>query len=72
MKNQEEKIETMKNENEVLWGEVMSLRLKQSRQQNIVNKLIQFLVVVGGRKRPFQPGMEGMHLALEDAGVEDA
>jgi len=72
MMNQEEKLETMKNENEALWGEVINLRLKQSRQQKVVNKLIQFLAVMGGRKRPFQPDMEGgSRLALEDEGVEE-
>jgi len=66
------RLEAMKNENEALWGEVMSLRLRHSKQQKIVNKLIQFLVALvqpRGRKRSFQSRMGGGHLALEDTGV---
>ena len=65
------RLEAMKNENEALWGEVMSLRLRHSKQQKIVNKLIQFLVALvqpRGRKRSFQSRMGGGHLALEDTG----
>lgn len=37
-------------ENELLWREVASLRQKHVKQQQIVNKLIQFLIhLVGGR-----------------------
>ena len=37
-------------ENELLWREVASLRQKHSKQQQIVNKLIQFLIhLVRGR-----------------------
>ena len=32
------KLDTMRNENEALWGEVLNLRQKHSQQQKIVNK----------------------------------
>jgi len=47
------KLDTMKNENEALWREVLSLRQKHTQQQKIVNKLIQFLVAL------VQPRMGG-------------
>ena len=40
------KLDTMRNENEALWREVLGLRQKHSQQQKIVNKLIQFLVAL--------------------------
>ncbi|CAC5400410.1 HSF1 [Mytilus coruscus] len=44
------KLQSMKRENELLWREVASLRQKHVKQQQIVNKLIQFLIhLVGGR-----------------------
>lgn len=54
MKSKQETVSTklisMKRENELLWREVASLRQKHSKQQQIVNKLIQFLIhLVGGR-----------------------
>ncbi|PNF19511.1 hypothetical protein B7P43_G02332 [Cryptotermes secundus] len=39
-------LSTMKRENEVLWREVAILREKHRKQQQIVNKLIQFLVTM--------------------------
>ena len=67
------KLETMKNENEALWGEVHSLRLKHNQQQKIVNKLIQFLVALVQprmskgikRKRFRHPSFPSHQLALE-------
>ena len=50
------KLDTMRSENEALWGEVLSLRQKHNQQQKIVNKLIQFLVALvqpRGMKRSF-------------------
>ena len=35
------KLDSMRSENEALWGEVLSLRQKHNQQQKIVNKLIQ-------------------------------
>jgi len=63
------KLDTMRNENEALWREVLGLRQKHSQQQKIVNKLIQFLVALvqpsrmGTMKRRFTA--EPL-LALED------
>jgi len=67
------KLDTMKNENEALWREVLSLRQKHTQQQKIVNKLIQFLVALvqprmGSMKRRY-PTVPGMQLAIEEAGV---
>ncbi|XP_069113808.1 heat shock factor protein-like isoform X2 [Argopecten irradians] len=50
------RLDTVKRENELLWREVASLRQKHIKQQQIVNKLIQFLVhMVGGNR-----GLSGM------------
>lgn len=65
------KLDTMRSENEALWGEVLSLRQKHNQQQKIVNKLIQFLVALvqpRGMKRSFSRGMPGLQLAIEDGG----
>jgi len=67
------KLDTMRNENEALWGEVLSLRQKHGQQQKIVNKLIQFLVALvqprmaSGIKRRFRNGVQGQQLAIEEA-----
>jgi hypothetical protein len=66
------KLDTMRNENEALWGEVLNLRQKHSQQQKIVNKLIQFLVALvqprmgTGMKRRFRHGVQGLQLAIEE------
>jgi len=66
------KLDTMRNENEALWGEVLSLRQKHGQQQKIVNKLIQFLVALvqprmgTGMKRRFRHGVQGLQLAIEE------
>ena len=50
MKGAQESVDTrlsaMKRENETLWREVASLRQKHMKQQQIVNKLIQFLISI--------------------------
>lgn len=50
MKGRQESLDTrfvsMKQENEALWREVALLRQKHMKQQQIVNKLIQFLVTI--------------------------
>jgi len=66
------KLDTMKNENEALWREVLSLRQKHTQQQKIVNKLIQFLVALvqprmGSMKRRY-PTVPGFQLAIEEGG----
>uniref|UniRef100_A0A182FTL3 Heat shock factor protein n=1 Tax=Anopheles albimanus TaxID=7167 RepID=A0A182FTL3_ANOAL len=40
------RFQTMKQENEALWREIAILRQKHHKQQQIVNKLIQFLVTI--------------------------
>lgn len=42
----ESKFQSMKHENEALWRELASLRQKHNKQQQIVNKLIQFLITI--------------------------
>lgn len=44
--NVDNRLTTMKRENEALWREVASLRQKHMKQQQIVNKLIQFLISI--------------------------
>lgn len=50
MRNRQETLDSrfsaMKQENEALWREIAILRQKHSKQQQIVNKLIQFLVTL--------------------------
>ncbi|XP_069072305.1 heat shock factor protein 4 isoform X2 [Pleurodeles waltl] len=41
--NMECQLQDMKQQNEVLWREVVSLRQNHSQQQKVINKLIQFL-----------------------------
>ena len=67
------KLDSMKSENEALWGEVLSLRQKHHQQQKIVNKLIQFLVALvqprmsKGIKRKFRhPSFSSHKLAIEE------
>ncbi|GAB0090738.1 heat shock factor protein [Sergentomyia squamirostris] len=49
---------TMKQENEALWRELVVLRQKHSKQQQIVNKLIQFLVTI---VQPSRSGLKNMN-----------
>jgi len=57
MKGKQESVDSrltsMKRENEALWREVAALRQKHMKQQQIVNKLIQFLISI------VQPGSRG-------------
>ena len=69
------KLDSMRSENEALWGEVLSLRQKHNQQQKIVNKLIQFLVALvqpRGMKRSYATsrGVPGLRLAIEDTAGE--
>ncbi|XP_055596404.1 heat shock factor protein isoform X2 [Uranotaenia lowii] len=48
---------TMKQENEALWREIAILRQKHLKQQQIVNKLIQFLVTI---VQPSRGGLSSM------------
>ncbi|XP_055704837.1 heat shock factor protein isoform X2 [Phlebotomus papatasi] len=49
---------TMKQENEALWRELVVLRQKHIKQQQIVNKLIQFLVTI---VQPSRGGLKNMN-----------
>ena len=67
------KVENMRNENEALWGEVLSLRQKQSQQKKIVDKLIQFLVALvqpriskGIKRKLRHPSFPSHTLAIEE------
>ena len=44
--NVDSRLTSMKRENEALWREVATLRQKHMKQQQIVNKLIQFLISI--------------------------
>ncbi|XP_052233520.1 heat shock factor protein-like isoform X2 [Dreissena polymorpha] len=64
------KMDKMKKENEALWREVANLRQKHMKQQQIVNKLIQFMIhLVGGNSNtPLQNlTKRKMPLMLNDA-----
>ncbi|XP_045193145.2 heat shock factor protein-like isoform X2 [Mercenaria mercenaria] len=54
--NLSSKMDKMKKENEALWREVASLRQKHLKQQQIVNKLIQFMVHLVGGGNSRMPG----------------
>uniref|UniRef100_A0A182NSX7 HSF-type DNA-binding domain-containing protein n=1 Tax=Anopheles dirus TaxID=7168 RepID=A0A182NSX7_9DIPT len=51
------RFQTMKQENEALWREIAILRQKHHKQQQIVNKLIQFLVTI---VQPSRSGLNSM------------
>ncbi len=60
------KLDSMKKENEALWREVVNLRNKHQAQQKIVNKLIQFLVsMVQPRMAPAVKRRYQNQLAIE-------
>uniref|UniRef100_A0A182JS34 HSF-type DNA-binding domain-containing protein n=1 Tax=Anopheles christyi TaxID=43041 RepID=A0A182JS34_9DIPT len=52
------RFQTMKQENEALWREIAILRQKHHKQQQIVNKLIQFLVTI---VQPSRSGLGSMN-----------
>ncbi|XP_034651293.1 heat shock factor protein isoform X2 [Drosophila subobscura] len=56
----------MKQENEVLWREIASLRQKHSKQQQIVNKLIQFLISIVQPSRNMSGVKRHMQLMIND------
>lgn len=55
--NLDTRFSAMKQENEALWREIAVLRQKHMKQQQIVNKLIQFLVTI---VQPQRTGLGGM------------
>ncbi|CAG5121263.1 unnamed protein product [Candidula unifasciata] len=66
----DENLEYIKRENKLLWREVALLRQKHHKQQQIVNKLIQFLVslVSSNRTGLSIPAMRRIPLAINDVG----
>ncbi|RUS72844.1 hypothetical protein EGW08_019394 [Elysia chlorotica] len=64
----DQNLEYIKRENKLLWREVALLRQKHHKQQQIVNKLIQFLVslVSSSRTGLTIPGLRRMPLAIND------
>ena len=65
------KLTMMRNENAELWGEVESLRQKHSKQERVVNKLIQFLGTMvqpqgNTLKRKLKPSISMLQLAIEE------
>ncbi|XP_055693534.1 heat shock factor protein isoform X2 [Lutzomyia longipalpis] len=65
---------TMKQENEALWRELVVLRQRHNKQQQIVNKLIQFLVTLVHPTRTGLKNMNGVKrrypLMISDEGGE--
>ncbi|KAK3570354.1 hypothetical protein QTP86_018570 [Hemibagrus guttatus] len=65
--NMECQMQDMKQQNEVLWREVMSLRQNHTHQQKVMNKLIQFLVSQMQVSPPSSVGMKRkLPLMLDD------
>ena len=65
------KLAMMRNENAELWGEVENLRQKHSKQERVVNKLIQFLGTMvqpqgNSLKRKLKPSISMLQLAIEE------
>ncbi|XP_037953778.1 heat shock factor protein [Teleopsis dalmanni] len=56
----------MKQENEALWREIASLRQKHAKQQQIVNKLIQFLITIVQPSRNMSGVKRHMQLMISD------
>ncbi|XP_055904936.1 heat shock factor protein isoform X2 [Eupeodes corollae] len=56
----------MKQENEALWREIASLRQKHAKQQQIVNKLIQFLITIVQPSRNMTSVKRHMQLMIND------
>ncbi|KAK2848139.1 hypothetical protein Q7C36_009821 [Tachysurus vachellii] len=65
--NMECQMQDMKQQNEVLWREVVSLRQNHTQQQKVMNKLIQFLVSQMQASPPSTVGMKRkLPLMLDD------
>lgn len=61
----------MKQENEALWREIASLRQKHAKQQQIVNKLIQFLITIVQPQRNMTSVKRHMQLMINDIPEND-
>ncbi|XP_043641700.1 heat shock factor protein isoform X4 [Drosophila teissieri] len=64
--NLDSRFSAMKQENEVLWREIASLRQKHAKQQQIVNKLIQFLISIVQPSRNMSGVKRHMQLMIND------
>merc|ERR1719430_1482504 len=65
------KLAVMRNENAELWQEVENLRQKHSKQERVVNKLIQFLGSMvqpqgNSLKRKLKPSISMLQLAIDE------
>ncbi|XP_071487520.1 heat shock factor protein-like [Diadema antillarum] len=60
------KLESMKNENQALWREVVSLRQRHEKQQKIVNHLIHFLISLVQPNGPTGKRRQGSQLMIAD------
>ncbi|KAH8336982.1 hypothetical protein KR059_009937 [Drosophila kikkawai] len=69
--NLDSRFSAMKQENEVLWREIASLRQKHAKQQQIVNKLIQFLISIVQPSRNMSGVKRHMQLMINDAPEND-
>ncbi|XP_057692898.1 heat shock factor protein 4 isoform X2 [Corythoichthys intestinalis] len=68
--NMECQMQDMKQQNEVLWREVVSLRQNHSQQQKVMNKLIQFLFSQMQSKTPGTVSLKRkLPLMLDDGSV---
>uniref|UniRef100_A0A671NY48 Heat shock factor protein 1-like n=2 Tax=Sinocyclocheilus anshuiensis TaxID=1608454 RepID=A0A671NY48_9TELE len=66
--NMEMQMQDMKQQNDVLWREVVSLRQNHTQQQKVMNKLIQFLFSQMQSNTPSTVGMKRkLPLMLDDA-----
>jgi len=67
------KLDSMKRENEALWREIASLRQQHMKQQQIVNKLIQFLMSLVQPNRGLGVGLKRkMPLMLNSSSHSDS
>lgn len=69
--NLDSRFSAMKQENEVLWREIASLRQKHAKQQQIVNKLIQFLISIVQPSRNMSGVKRHMQLMINDTPDND-
>ncbi|XP_034476399.1 heat shock factor protein isoform X1 [Drosophila innubila] len=69
--NLDSRFSVMKQENEALWREIASLRQKHAKQQQIVNKLIQFLISIVQPSRNMSGVKRHMQLMINDTPEND-
>lgn len=61
------RFEVMKQENEALWREIATLREKHAKQQQIINKVLQFLITIVQPQRNTSSVKRHMQLMIDDA-----